>query len=191
MSVVYNIALVLISSCCEFRINVIWRKEGVKHMMAGNEEQMRTGGGLKGFPLPAAHWTAMTTFSPEAPSSLHPAPLSALVIPPSICVHLPLPINSRSPHHNRSFGFSVSQLDVGEKSSALVFPFILFFVLLIIFTSRGAFLGAFHLFPAPLPPTSPPLPSSPPCRPVPRSFHYATPVRDPDLLAGAAHAGSI
>lgn len=68
----------------------------------------------------------MTTFPPEAPSSLRPAPLFALVIPPSICVHLPLLINSRFPHHNRSFSFSVSHLDEEEKSSALVFGFVLF-----------------------------------------------------------------
>lgn len=49
----------------------------------------------------------MTTFSPEAPSSLHPAPVFAHVIPPFICVHLPLPINSRFPHHNRSFSFRI------------------------------------------------------------------------------------
>lgn len=94
--------------------------------MVGNEEKMRMWGGWKGFPLPAAHWTAMTTFSPEAPSSLHPAPLFALVIPPSICVHLPLLINSRFPHHNRSFSFSVSYLDAERKSSALIFGFVLF-----------------------------------------------------------------
>lgn len=76
-------------------------------MMAGNEEQMRMRGGWKGFPLPAAHWTAMTTFSPEAPSSLYPAPAFAHVIPSFICVHLPLLINSRFPHHNRSFSFRI------------------------------------------------------------------------------------
>lgn len=148
----------------------------MKHMMAGNEEQMRMRGGWKGFPLPAAHWTAMTTFSPEAPSSLHPAPLFALVIPSSICVHRPLLCNSRCPHHNRSLSFSVGHSDLEEKRSALMLrliPFFFFFI--IIFTPHGWLLGAFSLFPAALPPPSPPLPSSPLCRPVlflpPRYLH--------------------
>lgn len=68
----------------------------------------------------------MTTFSPEAPSSFHPAPVFALVIPPSICVHLPLLIKSRFPHHYRSFSFSPSHLDTEEKRTALIFGFVLF-----------------------------------------------------------------
>lgn len=95
----------------------------MKRVKAGDEEQMRMRGGWRGFPLLAAHWTAMTTFSPEAPSSLHPAPLFALVIPPSICVHLPLLIHSRFHTTKRSFGFSVSLLDAAQRSSALIFGF--------------------------------------------------------------------
>lgn len=140
----------------------------MKHLMAGNEEQMRMRGGWKGLPLPAAHWAAMTTFSPEAPSSLHPAPLFALVIPSSICVHRPLLFNSRCPHHNRSLSFSVGHLDLEEKRSALLLRLIPFFFF---FPSSSlhptvAFLELFSLFPAALPPSSPPLPSSPLCRPV-------------------------
>lgn len=43
--------------------------------------------------------------------SLLPPPsilLSALITPPSICVHLPLLLNSRHPHHNRSLSYSLA-----------------------------------------------------------------------------------
>lgn len=62
----------------------------------------------------------MTTFSPEAPSSIHPPLLSALITPPSICVQLPPMLNSHQPHHNRSLSYSISILDLEEKSSVLV-----------------------------------------------------------------------
>lgn len=52
--------------------------------------------------------------------------LCSLVIPPSICFHLPLLINSRFPHHNRSFSFSISCLEE-EKSSAFIFGIVLFY----------------------------------------------------------------
>lgn len=107
----------------------------------------------------------MTTFPPEAPSSLHPAPLFALVIPRSICVHLPLLNSSRFPHHNRSFSFSVSHFDAEEKSSALIFGFVLSVFFLVIFTSEGSLFGAFSQVLASLLP-APPLPFSCLCRPV-------------------------
>lgn len=48
----------------------------------------------------------MTTFSPEAASSF--LLLSVHITPPSICVHLPLLLNSRHPHHNRSVSYSLA-----------------------------------------------------------------------------------
>lgn len=161
--------------------------------MAGNEEQMRMRGGWKGFPLPAAHWAAMTTFSPEAPSSLHPAPVFALVIPSSICAHRPLLCNSRCPHHNRSLSFSVGHLDLEEKRSALMWrliPFFLFFFPSSSLHPAVAFLELLVYFPQLY------LLLLHLCLPllcVGRCClcHHVTSVRDPDLCNGAAHAGSI
>lgn len=159
-------------------------------MMAGNEEQMRMRGGWKGFPLPAAHWAAMTTFSPEAHSSLHPAPLFALVIPSSICVHRPLLCNSRCPHHNRSLSFSVGHLDLEEKRSALMLRLIPFFFFSSSLHPTVAFLELLVYFPQLY------LLLLHLCLPLLCVgwccfCHHVTSVRDPDLCNGAAHAGSI
>lgn len=71
--------------------------------MVGNGEQMRIWGGWKGLPLHACHWSGMTAFSPEIPSSLlHPScspPLSSpslhLCSPPSLsCLAVALPITT-------------------------------------------------------------------------------------------------
>lgn len=64
--------------------------------------------------------------------------LCSLIIPPSICVHLPLLINSRFPHHNRSFSFSVSCLEE-EKSSAFIFGFVFFIFFLHLYFGRMPF----------------------------------------------------
>ncbi len=103
------------------------REKDVVHAMVGNGEQMRMWGGWKGLPLPASHWPGMTTFSPEAPSSLLPSillssPLSS-PLPPSVFTSLPLLLSSRHPHHNRSISYSVSNLDVEEKSCFGFFTF--------------------------------------------------------------------
>lgn len=153
-------------------------------MMAGNEEQMRMWGGWKGFPLPA-HWTAMTTFSPEAPSSLHPAPLFALssFLPPSVFTSLSWLTAAFHITTGASALASAAQKRRRALLSSLVLSFL--FLPLIIFTSKGRLFGAF-LASSPPPP---PLPSSSPCRPVLCFSHHVTSVHDPELCNGAAHAG--
>lgn len=58
------------------------------------------------------------------PSILFSSPLSS-PLPPSVFTSLPLPLSSRHPHHNRNISYSVSNLDLEQKSS--VFFFFLFF----------------------------------------------------------------
>lgn len=97
---------------------------------------------------------------------------------------------SPDPHQNGSFSFSISHLDTEEKSSALVFGFVLF-----IFSSslppKDGFLGALSRCLASLPSPSLPLPSSSVCRPVLCFSHHVTSAHDPELCNGAAHAGSF
>lgn len=96
---------------------------------------MRMWGGWKGLPLAASHWPGMTTFSPEAASSF--LLLSVHITPPSICVHLPLLLNSRHPHHNRSVSYSLA-FWTRRRHCFGVF----FFVFPFISTSPGCLLGA-------------------------------------------------
>lgn len=49
------------------------------------------------------------------PSVLLLSPLSS-PLPPSVFTSLPLPLSGRHPHHNRSISYSVSNLDLEEKS---------------------------------------------------------------------------
>lgn len=91
-------------------------------------------------------------------SILLSSPLSS-ALPPSVFTSLPLPLSSRHPHPTRSIRYSVSNLDLEEKSSVLLLGF---FFLLFIFTSHGHLPGAFFslsvlrflssLAPTPLPP---------------------------------------
>lgn len=117
--------------------------------------------------------------------------LSALITPPSICVHLPLLLNSRYPHHNRSLRYSLAFWTRRRRlcfgGGFLVFGFFLF-----IFTSHGCLLGAsslpqflFSLFFTSYFSTSA-CPSSVLAGYV--FFQHATSVHHPDLCNGAAHA---
>lgn len=100
--------------------------------MVGKREQMRMWGGWKGLPLPASYWPGMTAFSPEALSSLlHPACSPLLSHPPShhLCSPPSLSCLADTIHitlHNRNISYSVSNLDVEEKSFVFFYFFNLF-----------------------------------------------------------------
>lgn len=126
--------------------------------------------------------------------SLLPPPsilLSALITPPSICVHLPLLLNSRHPHHNRSLSYSLA---FWTRRRRLCFGggFFVSFFFLFIFTSHGCLLGAsslpqflFSLFFTSYFSTSA-CPSSVLAGYV--FLQHATSVHHPDLCNGAAPA---
>lgn len=146
---------------------------------------MRMWGGWKGLPLAASHWPGMTTFSPEAASSF--LLLSVHITPPSICVHLPLLLNSRHPHHNRSVSYSLA-FWTRRRHCFGVF-FFLFFPSFLppldAYLELPLFLRSCSL--SSLPPTSLPQPAPFLCW-LAVFLQHATSVHHPDLCNGATPA---
>lgn len=72
-------------------------------------------------------------------SILLSSPLSS-ALPPSVFTSLPLPLSSRHPHPTRSIRYSVSNLDLEEKSSVLLLGFFFALHLYLPWTPAWSFL---------------------------------------------------
>lgn len=157
----------------------------------GMENKWECDGGGRGFHclmLIGQAWRHFPWRLPP-PSSTRPA----LIIPPSICVHLDRLLNSCYTHHNRSLCFSVSYLNLEEKNSVLVFCFLFFFACFVYFPSSLHSMDAYMELLLSVSSCSPSsLPPLPPPSPLlswlaiffsqhPASFYNA------DLFNGAAH----
>lgn len=110
--------------------------------------------------------------------------LSAHITPPSICVHLPLLLNSRHPHHNRSVSYSLA-FWTRRRHCFGVFVFPLFLPPLDTYLELSLFLSSCSLSSSP--PSSLPQPAPFLCW-LAMFLQHATSVHHPDLCNGATPA---